>query len=133
MSKYTQKNLDTLVEYFEAKFNSSPFRFYDSGPHKGTSYVSRAGLQSNQDAKDLNNFCMDKWGVTFKVFQAAVNTRLRFGNLISSSASTPNVTETPTDLEEQNMVNTIVRLSRYVSDNVMSRKDFDEVISNLYD
>jgi hypothetical protein len=39
---------------------------------------------------------------------------------------------TPTDSKDD-LVNTIVRLSRYVADNVMSRKDFDEVISNLYD
>jgi len=146
MSKYNQQSLDDLTNFFSINLNSCPFRVYQSGTYEGQVHISKSRLMPNQ-VQLANDFCMRKFdGTGLKNVQRSFNLLLKKGTIkakgfendtylkeVELNADEP-ITEdfTPTDSKDD-LVNTIVRLSRYVADNVMSRKDFDEVISNLYD
>jgi hypothetical protein len=92
-----------------------------------------------------NDFCQRKFdGTGLKNVQRSFNLLLKKGivkakgfesdTYLKEAEVNADVIDEPTSVDLKNdIVNTIVRLSRYVADDVMSRKDFDEVISNLYD
>lgn len=92
-----------------------------------------------------NDFCQRKFdGTGLKNVQRSLNLLLKKGTIkakgfendtyLKEAEVSADVIDEPTSTDSKDdLVNTIVRLSRYVSDGVMNRKDFDEVISNLYD
>lgn len=144
MSKYNQQSLDDLTNFFSTNLNSCPFRVYQTGKYEGQVHVSKSRLMPSQ-VELANDFCQRKFGGTgLKNVQRSFNLLLKKGTIkakgfendtyLKDEVVNTDVIDEPTSTDSKDdLVNTIVRLSRYVADDVMSRKDFDEVISNLYD
>lgn len=144
MSKYNQQSLDDLTNFFSINLKSCPFRVYQTGKYEGQVHISKSRLMPNQ-VELANEFCQRKFdGTGLKNVQRSLNLLLKKGTIkakgfendtyLKEAEVSADVIDEPTLTDSKDdLVNTIVRLSRYVSDGVMSRKDFDEVISNLYD
>ena len=125
--KYTQETILEIEDFFQSNFKQKCINRVQSGPSKGSMYLSYRYLNPEQ-RNLLEEFSANRFGNSFKNVQTSINQRIKKGSLFVGEQKTEQSSEAPDTV----FTNVIVKCSKLVRENKMTHSDMCEVLENLY-